>query len=219
MPDTSKNAQKILSRYKGLSKHLQPGEDPVLSIPAIWDSDKRSQSEACEVILTNQRLIGFYCKSFPREKHFFDALNLSGITHVTLLQKIYAPVFREIVVSQGMHKVAIRTPRQKSEALYAALRTATAARHEPDEQQTALEAPEASATTGTPPVCSREAIRRAFDTSPLAIVLLFVGGIILEIVGAILWSLTQSSRVGLPLCIAGFIAVGVAILQARQRSK
>jgi len=216
MPQTNQNAQKILPRCKGLSKQLQPGEDPVLSVPAIWDSDKRSHSEACEVILTNQRLIGFYFKSFPREKHFFDALNLSSITHVTLLQKIYAPVFREIVVSEGMHKVAIRTPRQKSEALYTALRAATAARHEPGEQQTALEAPEASPTTGTAPVYSREAIRRAFDTSPLAIVLLFVGGITLEVVGAILWLLTQSSQIGLPLCIAGFVAVIIAIAQARQ---
>ena len=220
MPDTSKNAEKILSQCKRLSQQLQVGEEPVLSLPAIWDSDKRSHSEACEVILTNQRLIGFYFKSFPREKHFFDALNLSSITHVTLRQKTYEPVFREIVVSEGRHKVSIRAPRQKSEALYAALRTATSAQHGPDEQETALEAPEVSATRGTQPapVYSREDIRTAFDTSFLAIVLLFVGGIIMEVVGAILWSLTQSSQVGLPLCVAGFIAVIIAIAQARQRT-
>ncbi len=220
MPNTSKNAEKILSRCKGLSKQLQVGEEPVLSIPAIWDSDKRSHSEACEVILTNQRLIGFYCKSFPREKLFFDALDLSGISHVTLRQKTYKPVFREIVVSAGRHNVSIRAPRQKSEALYAALRTASSAQHEPAEQETALEAPEVSATRGTQPapVYSREDIRTAFDTSPLAIVLLFVGGIIMEVVGAILWLLTQSSQVGLPLCCAGFVAVAIAIAQARQRT-
>ncbi len=221
MPDTSKNAEKILARCKGLSKQLQPGEDPVLSIPAIWDSDKHSHREACEVILTNQRLIGFYCKSFPREKLFFDTLDLSGIAHGTLRQKIYEPVFREIMVSEGTHKVAIRAPRQKSEALYAALRTATSAHHEPGDQKATLESPEASSTAGTPlaPAYGREDIRTAFDTSPLAIVLLFVGGIVLEIVGAILWLFTQSSQVGLPLCGAGFVAVIVAILQARQRSK
>jgi len=220
MPNTSKNAEKILARCKGLSKQLQPGEDPVLSIPAIWDSDKHSYREACEVILTNQRLIGFYGKSFPREL-FFDALDLSNITHVTLRQKTHEPVFREIMVSDGTHKVAIRAPRQKSEALYTALHTATSAHHELDDQEAILEAPEASATAGTlpAPVYGREDIRTAFDTSPLAIVLLFVGGVVLEIVGAILWLFTQSSQVGLPLCGAGFVAVSVAILQARQRSK
>ena len=51
MSDTSKNAQKILSQPKGLSQQLQAGEEPVLSIPAIWDSDERSHSQACDVIL------------------------------------------------------------------------------------------------------------------------------------------------------------------------
>jgi hypothetical protein len=220
MPDNSKNAEKIFSRCKGLSKYLQVEEEPVKSMPAIWDSDKLSHSEACEVILTNQRLIGFYFKSFPRERLFFDALNLSAITHVTLRQKTYA-LFRELMVSEGTHTVAIRAPHQKSEAMYIALRTATAAYHELDEQEAILETPEVSTPVGTlpAPVYGREDIRVAFDTSPLAIVVLFVGGLALEIVGAILWSLTQSSQTGLPLCIAGFIAVSFAILQARQRRK
>ncbi len=219
MSDTSKNAQKILSQSKGLSQQLQVGEEPVLSIPAIWDSDERSHSEACDVILTDQRLIGFYFKSFPREKLFFEALDLSAITHVTLRQKTYQPVFREIVVSQGMHKVSIRMPRQKSEVLYAALRTATSARHGLDEQQATSQSPEVSVTIDRlpTPVYGREDVHTAFDTSSLAIVLLFVGGIVLEVVGVILWSVTQSSQIGLPLCIAGFVAVCVAILQARQR--
>lgn len=219
MSDTNKNAQKILVRCKGLSKQLQSGENPVLSIPAIWDSDERSHSEACEVILTNQRLIGFYFKSFPREALFFDALNLSAITHVTLRQKTYA-LFRELMISEGMRQVAIRAPRLKSEALYTALRAVTSAQHEPDEQETTPESSTVS-TTAVPlpaPIYGRQDIRMAFDTSPLAIVLLFVGGIVMEVVGAILWSLTQSSQVGLPLCIAGFVAVVIAIAQARQRT-
>jgi hypothetical protein len=220
MSNSSENAQKILSRCKGLSQQLQVGEEPVFSMPAIWDSDNYSHGEACEVILTNERLIGFYFKSFPREKLFLDALNLSAITHVTLRQKTYA-LFRELMVSEGTHKVAIRIPRQKSEALYAALRTATSAPHDSDEQEVIVEAPEVltPADTLSAPVYGREDIRVAFDTSPLAIVVLFVGGIALEIVGAILWSLTQSSQIGLPLCIAGCISVGIAILQARQRNK
>jgi hypothetical protein len=220
MSNTSENAQKILSRCKGLSQQLQAGEEPVLSIPAIWDSNEHSHSEACEVILTNRRLIGFYFKSFPREKLFLDVLNLSGITHVTQRQKTYA-LFRELLVSEGTHRVAIRAPRQKSEAMYAALRTATTTHHQLDEQETRLEAPAVltPADASPAPVYGREDIRVAFDTSPLAIVVLFVGGLALEIVGAILWSLTQSSQIGLPLCIAGCIAVGIAILQARQYRK
>ena len=221
MSDTSNSAEKIISRCKGLNKQLQLGEDPVLSIPAIWGSDEHAHSEACEVILTNQRLIGFYCKRFPRERLFCDALDLTDITHVVLRQKTYEPIFREIVVSEGMHKVSIRAPRQKSETLYLAIRTATSVHHDPDQQEIIFEVPEVSAPTSIlpAPVYSREAIRTAFDTSSLAIALLFVGGIVLEISGAILWSLTRSSQVGLPLCCAGFVAVIVAILQARQRSR
>jgi F0F1-type ATP synthase assembly protein I len=220
MSDTSKNAQKILSQSKGLSQQLQTGEEPVLSIPAIWDSDERSHSEACDVILTDRRLIGFYYKRFPREFVFFEALDLSAITHVTLRQKTYQPVFREIVVSQGMHKVSIRMPRHKSEVLYAALCAATSARHGSGEQQATSQSSEVSVTTDRlpAPVYGREDVHTAFDTSPLAIILLFVGGIVLEIVGVILWSVTQSSPIGLPLCIAGFVAVCVAILQARKRT-
>jgi len=218
MSNISGNAQQILSQCKGLSQHLQAGEEPVLSIPAIWDSDERSHREACEVILTNKRLIGFYFNTFPREKLFFDAINLSSMAQVTLHHKTYA-LFRELMISEGTHKVAIRAPRRKSETLYSALRAATAAYHNPDEQETILEATGVSTTASTrpAPIYGRQDIRAAFDTSPLAITLLFVGGIALEIVGAILWSLTQSSSVGLPLCIAGFVAVIVAILQARQR--
>ncbi len=222
MPNINKNIQKILSRCKGLPKQLQAGEEPVLAIPAIWHSSTHAHSEACEVILTNQRLIGFYCKRFPSEKLFFDALHLSDITHVTLRQQTYKPVFRELLVSAGMLNVSLRAPRQQSEVLYSALRTATTTpHHEHDEQGSRGEKPEvsaASASSQPAPLYRREAVRTAFDTSPLAIMLLFVSGIVLEIVGAILWLLTQSSQVGLPLCGAGFVAVMVAIVQARHRS-
>jgi hypothetical protein len=192
-----------------------------LSIPAIWDSDEYSPSEACEVILTNQRLIGFYCKSFPREKLFLDAFDIIGVKNVIKRNKAYHPVFQEIVVSEGMHKVAIRAPRQKCETMYAALRTAIALHHGLNEQEEIEEASEVLPPAGTlpAPFYGREDIHVAFDTSPLAIVVLFVGGMVLELVGVILWSLTQSSQVGLPLCIAGFIAVSIAIVQARQRKK
>jgi len=60
-------------------------------------------------------------------------------------------------------------------------------------------------------------MRASFERSSLAIVLLFVGGLILEIGGALLWRVTQSAQIGLPLCIAGFVAVATSIMIARQR--
>lgn len=221
MPSTSNNAGKFISRCKGLSEQLQAGEELLLSIPAIWESDKQAHSEACEVILTNQRLMGFYSKKFPREKIFCDVLDLVSITHVTLRKKTYEPIFREIVVAEGMHAVSIRAPRQKSERLYSAIRTAISTYHHQSQQEAIFEVSEVSVITDRlpAPIYSREAIRTAFDTSSLAIVLLFVGGIALEIIGVLLWSLTQSSQIGLPLCGAGLVAVMVAILQARQRSR
>jgi len=47
---------------------------------------------------------------------------------------------------------------------------------------------------------------------------LFVGGLLLEIIGVLAWSVTKSGQIGLPLCIAGFIAVFFATLTRRERS-
>jgi hypothetical protein len=48
-------------------------------------------------------------------------------------------------------------------------------------------------------------------------VLLFVGGLVLELIGVAGWLLTGNLQVGAPLFIAGLLAVIVATLVRRQR--
>jgi hypothetical protein len=74
-----------------------------------------------------------------------------------------------------------------------------------------------AASSTAPPAFGKQEIRASFERSSLAAILLFVGGLILEIGGALLWQVTQSAETGLPLCVAGFIAVATAIMVARQR--
>ncbi|HLJ35140.1 MAG TPA: hypothetical protein VKU38_15915, partial [Ktedonobacteraceae bacterium] len=69
----------------------------------------------------------------------------------------------------------------------------------------------------TPAVYGRQDIRATFERSPLAIVLLLVGGIVLELIGVAGWLLTGNIQVGTPLFLAGFLAVIVATLVRRQR--
>ncbi len=212
--------ERILARIKGLRGYLEEGEEPVLALPGIWDNGESSHSTACDIIVTNRRVIGFYYRSFPRERVFIDSLKLAELNNVTWREKSYEPVFREILLSDGKRKVYVRTARQKSEELYAALRTTTdttivdqqASEAHNDEAANKVELAQSSNTT-----YDRQDIKRTFDNSTLAVLLLFVGGIILEIIGVILWIVTRSAPTGTPLFIAGFLAVFVAILVRRQQ--
>lgn len=247
MPDTTRGAEKILSGLKGLRDHLQPDEQPVLTQPAIWDNGQGTDSTPCDVVVTNQRLLGYYFVSFPRERLFLDAIDLSTITHITLRQKTNSPIFQEILVSDGKRKIYVRAPRKKIEALYTALRSATgqAPAGAADEGQiahtpapsTAASASESSPDTPSnappdtssnvssseqsgaapAPIYGRQDIRTPFESSPLAIALLFGGGLALEVIGGMLWALTNNPQVGFPLCLAGLIAVGTGLLTIRQR--
>lgn len=212
-------AEKILKRVKHLRDHMQPGEIPLLAIPAIWDSGKEQRSVPCEVIVTNQRLIGYYAVDFPRKRSFLEERSLSTITSVTLRHKTYEPLFRELMVRDGQSKLYVRAPRRQLEALYAALRSAI------DQYlpvaSTAFEdtAPEQEKRS-TPPqnsIFGRQDIRTSFSSSLLAIVILFVGGLALEVIAFGLWVVTQSIQVGLPLFVAGLAAVLTSILLRRQR--
>jgi hypothetical protein len=212
-------AEKILKRVKHLRDHMQPGEIPLLAIPAIWDSGKEQRSVPCEVIVTNQRLIGYYAVDFPRKRSFLEERFLSTITSVTMRHKTYEPLFRELMVRDGQSKLYVRAPRRQVEALYAALRSAI------DQYlpvaSTAFEdtAPEQEKRS-TPPQTSifgRQDIRTSFSSSLLAIVILFVGGLALEVIAFGLWVVTQSIQVGLPLFVAGLAAVLTSILLRRQR--
>ena len=217
----TRTAEKILRRVKQLRDHLQPGEMPLLAIPAIWDSGRQQRSTPCEVIVTNQRLLGYYAVNFPRKRHFLEELSLSTITAVTLRHKTYEPIFRELMVSNAQGKVYVRAPRRHIEALYAALRSATE-QYAPATPTTFDETlPEQAPTTTTPTtsIYGRQDIRTPFSNSPLAIILLFVGGLSLEVVGFGLWQTTQSIQIGLPLLIAGLVAVLTAIFLQRQRQQ
>ena len=187
-----------------------------MALPGIWDAGQQ-QSTPCDIVLTNQRLLGYYFVSFPRERLFLEAFDLAEITHVSLRQKSFEPVFRELMVSAGQRKVYLRASRKKIEQLYSALREAIA-RYTPS-SEAAFETESTATPAHTTPVYGRQDIRTPFESSPLAIVLLFVGGLILEISGALLWAATQSTQTGLPLCIAGFLAVITATMIRRQQSR
>src|SRR5438128_4443444 len=123
--NNARTAEKIYRPVNRLREHMQPGEEPLLNFPAIWDNGQQQRSTPCDVIVTNQRLIGYYSVKFPRQRLFFDALSLAQITAVSLRHKTFEPVFRELLVSEGRRKVYIRAPRRYIEALFAALRSAT----------------------------------------------------------------------------------------------
>ncbi len=220
---TGKSAQKILTRTKGLPQHLQPGEEPLLKVPAIWDNGQAQHSKPCDVIVTNERLMGFELVTFPRERLFLEDFPLSSITSVTLRHKTFEPLFRELAVSDGKRKVLIRAPRRLIETLYTGIRSATEqytpTAHPDFADEPVGEAKEAKETQHTPSatVYGRQDIRTTFERSPLAIILLFVGGIILELIGVVGWLLTGNIQVGTPLFIAGLLAVIVATLVRRQR--
>lgn len=217
MPSQSRTAEKILARLKGLRNHMQAGEEPLFSVPAIWDGGQSQRSMACDVVLTNQRLFGYVFVSFPRERLFLDALQLNRIKAVSLRHKTYEPIFRELLVSEDQRKVYIRAPRQKIESLYGALRTALE-QYAPSAQVAIEDEPGSSPFEVSPsPVYGRQEIRASFERSPLAIILLFVGGLLLEILGAVVWIMTQSAQTGLPLFFAGLVAVITSVLLRRSR--
>jgi hypothetical protein len=230
VPIARSNAQKILARLKGLAQQLQPDEEPIEAFPAIWDNGQSSSSALCDVIITNQRVIGFYARSFPRERLFFDSLSLSDIKNVILRQKSHEPMFHELMLSVEKRKVYIRAPRKKIADLYASLKTAIdhygSTNHTFTPAEQTAEASNNSDQTSTvqqeqtqlqqQTIYAQQELQTPFETSLTAIALLFAGGIVLEIVGVILWSTTHDAQIGFPLCFAGFFAVAVSIWQRRK---
>lgn len=216
MPSTT-SSEKILKHFKGLRAQLQEDELPRFTIPAIWDGGQGERTTPCDVIVTNQRVFGYYYVGFPRERLFLDAIALTDVRAVSLREKSFEPVFRELLINAERRRVYVRAPRQKIESLYEALRAAKEedtplppAPGELNEQDQVQGATNAA-------VYGRQEIRSPFERSPLAITLLFTGGLVLEILGALLWLFTRSLQTGLPLVLAGFVAVITAILVARQR--
>lgn len=232
MPATDKRTrtiEKIFRKVKRLREHMQPDEEPLLAIPAIWDSGKEQRSIPCDVVVTNQRLMGYYSVNRPRPRLFLEEFPLANITVVSFRHKTYEPLFRELMVSAGQQKVYVRAPRRYIEALYAALHEAiklyASSRQVTFEDTPATasetETPDASSRPSrtSPTVYGRQDIRTNFDRSPLAITLLFGGGLLLEILGFGLWTATQSVQTGLPLFVAGLICVLTATFVRRQRGR
>ncbi len=219
MPTQTIATEKIFRRFKHLREHLQPDEVPLFTTPAIWDGVRGARSStACDVIVTNKRIFGYIYTTFPRERFFLDALPLDSVQAVTLREKSFEPVFRELLVSSRERKIYIRAPRQKIESLRAALRQALG-----DESTETRPAPAPVAVEhenrgqSAPPIFGTQDMRGTFERSLLSILMLFVGGLLLEILGVVVWLLTQSPQTGLPLCGAGLVAVVTSILLMRQR--
>jgi len=227
MPATdnrTRTTEKIFRKVRRLRNHMQPGEEPLLGIPAIWDSGKEQRSIPCDVIVTNQRLMGYYSVTRPRTRLFLEDLPLAEIVAVSFRHKTYEPLFRELLVSTSSSKVYVRAPRRYIEALYAALREATELYttnaqtiFEDIPSRASVNESSTSNLTSTT-VYGRQEIRTPFQNSPLAITLLFGGGLLLEILGFGLWAATQSLQTGIPLFGAGIVAVITATLLRRQRS-
>lgn len=222
-------AEKILQKVKGLRAQMQEGEEPLLALPAIWDNGQSARSVACDVIVTNQRVMGYFYKNFPREHLFLDVLNLADLKQVTWRDKNYEPVFRELLISDGTHRVYVRTPQQKCQTLYDTLKQATAA--EQNSVTAHATSPEALAAApheeaGSTPqaqqqsiVYGHQEIKSTFKSSSLAVLLLLIGGILLEIGGIIAWSASGDASIGLPLFLAGIFAFVVNVAVRRQAQK
>lgn len=124
MANTS--SDKILARLKGLRARMRADEQPLFSIPAIWENATDHQSNACDLVLTNQRIFGYIYTTFPRERLFLDALELHAITAVSIRSKSFQALFRELLVSDNQKRIYIRAPGKKIEETYTALRGAIA---------------------------------------------------------------------------------------------
>lgn len=230
-------AEKILAHLKGLQNQMRAREEPLFSMPAIWENATEHQTNACDLVLTNQRLFGYIYTTFPRERLFLDALELNAIVTVSLRKKNFEAMFRELFVSDGTKRIYIRATRKKIESAYTALQEASA-RYAPEthisihtgragaenEQAGSFTRQENEQTNlihepvprSASPTFSRQQIRQPLERSPLGITLLLVGGVLLEIVGVLIWAATGSAQTGGPLCLAGLVAVIVATLARRQ---
>src|SRR5258708_12488069 len=149
----SRTAEKIFRRARRLREQMQANEEPRLAVPAIWDSGKEDKSTPCEVIVTNQRLMGYYSVNFPRKRIFLEDMQLNKISSVTLREKTFEPIFRELLVCEGPRKIYIRAPRRYIEALYAALRSNSEQHLTTSKQTVVAEPPQHEQATApqTPP--------------------------------------------------------------------
>lgn len=216
------NEEKILASIKGLREHMQADEKLLTTIPGTWYSIPMGESEprttTCEIVLTNQRLLGFLYVKFPRERLFLETFSLASITTLSFRQRSFDPLFRELLVSDGLREASIRSSREKIELLNEEIQSAIAiyAPHTTSSAQSSSKEGHEVDTVRPTPLYERKELSTSFEQSRLGVTVLFVGGLLLEIIGIIAWSATKSGQIGLPLCIAGVFAVFIAILTRRQ---
>lgn len=245
-------SDKILARLKGLRTQMREGEQPLYSIPAIWENATTHQSNACDLVLTNQRIFGYIYTTFPRERLFLDALELDAVTAVSIRQKSFAAMFRELLICDDKQRIYIRATSKKIEETYTALRSAISAytslrqttrtastsalaqadssaesageqdelpdhtqANQKHQDEQAVQQHEQSQTESEP-IYSRQRLRQSLERSPLGIAILFVGGLILEVVGILFWASLGNPQAGVTLILTGLFAVIIATLARRQ---
>src|SRR5439155_21271980 len=163
MKNNTRTTEKIFRQVKRLREHMKPEEEPLLAVPAIWDGGQSQRGIPCDVIVTNQRLIGYYSVNMPRKRLFLEEVSLSAIKTVSLRHKTFEPIFRELMVTDGIGRVYIRAPLSQIEALYAALREATE-QYAPTTQPTFEDMPEQEQNrSSNSPIYGRLVIRTPFE--------------------------------------------------------
>ncbi|MBX5458126.1 MAG: hypothetical protein IRZ31_14620 [Thermogemmatispora sp.] len=223
-PSQANAGRRILRRFRGLQAHLQPGEEPLESRPVIWNSQQHGRV-ACDAILTNRRLLGYYQVRFPRPRLFLEAIPLTEITAITLRIPQSRPLLHELLISSGEGSVLLRAPRRTIDYLYDSLRRLSEeSRQGPGPIATEQEpspilasSNQEEAARAQPPHFARQQLAGTAERSPTAIAAIFACGLILEIIAVYLWLTTGSLATSLPPFGAGLLAVLTAILVYRQR--
>ncbi len=213
-------------RFRSLQSHLLPDEEPLSSHPVIWKSQQHG-GLACDAILTNRRLLGYYQVRFPRRRLFLEAIPLEEIISVTQRDPQSKSLLHELLIIAKQDRVLLRAPRRVIENLYDALHHLSASEGESKTQKTATaESASVSAQTDGAepdrasvhsPRFARQQLTGSAGHSPAGIALIFACGLILEIIAVFLWQTTSSLATSLPPFGAGLLAILTAILVYRQR--
>ncbi len=209
MPDETIQSQKILaqSSLRGIDPYIHLNEAALLTIPAIWDNGQSQKSRPCEIVLTDQRLLGFFRS---RRETSVEEFALEAIQTVTFREKQYEPIFRELLVSDGVRRVFIRAPKKKLEELYIRLQATLKLQTSTGEAVTASK---------SSPTFERENLSTAsYESSSAGLTMLLGLGIAMECLSLFLCTAAQNLQAAAPLFIVGFMAVCLAFIIRRRRT-
>ncbi len=213
-------SEKSFKRLKRLSDRMREGEQPLFTIPAFWENREEKQTQACDLVVTNQRVFGYIYTTFPRERLFMDTLELEQIKTVSIRQKTSDMIFRELLLSDGQKKVLVRGTRRRIEEAFTVLRSTIGDRsllaEEGGEEESVQDSLEEVTVERSAPVYERKKLRQSLERSPQGLAFLLAGGLLLEVLGVATWAFTGSLQIGGPLFLAGIIAVVIATVARRQ---